>query len=953
MINLRTRTEYSFGVCFGPIPRVIAAMGKEPALGIADRHGTWGHVAFYKAMKKAGKKMIFGVELAVVSKLERERHPANFMAFLARTNAGLREIYELTTEATAEGNFYYHPRIDYNRVNGLSQDVIVLSGVNPNLDLLKPTKNLFVELAPSSNEKRMKDFAARHKLPLVATSDNFYPRPEDRAVYDIVAWRNRDARTTAMHIMTEWEWLAQYPQDKVAVALTHRLTDECQVEMPKAKMVKFKSPETLEVMCRKAAPARKINLKDPVYEARLKRELDLIAAKDFEDYFFVIADLIKYAKLHMLVGPARGSSCGSLVCYLTGITDIDPIKHNLLFERFIDITRSDLPDIDIDFADDRREMVFEYARKKYGEECVARLGTISRFQARSALDIVAKNMNLPYAEMEDLKGAIIERSGGDSRAAFCILDTFDQLDIGKRMLEKYPQLRIAADLEYHAQHSGQHAAGIVITAEPINHFCSKNLQTGAVMIDKYDSEALDFLKIDALGLRTLSVIQDCLEQVKKPYSWLLDHTLEDEKAFDLLNRKRFAGVFQFEGYSLQSVCNQMHVDAFYDIALLTAIARPGPINSGTTTQYIFRRDGRAPVQYLHPLMEESTKETLGLIVYQEQMMIICRVIGHMQWDTISKLRKAVSKSLGKEYFDQYWMEFRKGALEQGIDEAYALTMWNTINSFGSWAFNKSHAIAYGMVSYYCLVLKAHYPLEWAVACLRNSRGEDQCVKLLRELVTEGYEYKDVDAEASEINWSIKQGRIVGGLLNIKGIGEKKAQEIVERRRMGLQLTPSIVKKLAEADTPYHPDKVFECRARFGDIIDHPEKYNLVSKIWKIGDIDPEMQGEFLFFGKLLTKNLRDLNEPYHVTKRGGTIKVGNTLYLICIVSDDTSNIFVTVREDQYQSLGKPIVEQGQLGDWYLFKGWQRRGFRRIYLKRYIKLTGVGEEMYKLLPKEKR
>jgi DNA polymerase III alpha subunit len=933
MINLRVRTEYTFSGAYGPLPKVLAAVRDAPSVGIADRHGTWGHVAFSKACKKAGKQPIFGVELGVVSVLERERHPSNWMAFLARTDAGLQELYELVTESTTDDHFYYHPRIDYKRLSAVTDNLIILSGTNPIWDRLpKRQKNLYVELAPSSQPAAV-EWARANRRPLVATSDNYYPAFENRAVYEIIAGRNRDSRTTPMHILDRWEWLNYWPGQTAALDMTRALAAECRAVIPQAKMVKYHSKQTLEQMCRAAAPARGINLKDPVYKARLRRELDLITEKDFDDYFFVIADMLRYAKQHMLVGPARGSSCGSLVCYLLSITEIDPIPFSLIFERFIDINRKDLPDIDIDFPDDRREMVFEYIRQKYGVDCVARLGTIMRYKAKSAIDVVAISLKIPIGEVENLKGAIIERSGGDARAAFCILDTFNELEVGKTMLAKYPHLRVAADIEMHARGTGQHAAGIVITAEPISKFCSRNMQTGAIMVDKYDAEAVNLLKIDALGLRTLSVIQDCLDQIGQSREWLMKRPLGDEDAFDVINNSRFAGIFQFEGYALQSLCQQMKIEDFEDIASLGALARPGPLNSGGANEFVKRRTGQVPVTYLHPLCKEMTKVTYGVVIYQEQVMQIGRVVGQLSWEDVSELRKAMAKSKGQEFFDQYWNKFRAGALAQGVTEEDANQIWKNINTMGSWSFNRSHAVSYGMVTYWCMVLKAHYPLEWATACLRHASGADQCVKLLRELDSEGYKYKDFNIQRSEINWSVKDGLLIGGLLNVDGVGPSKAEGIMERRRAGRPLTPAMQKKLEAAVTPFSYEKVFECRVRFGDLLKNPSRYNISSKIWRLSDITSEMEGEFVFLGKMVKKDLRDLNEPLFLQKRGGRYETGQTLFLNMTVEDDTASILLSVNKRDYLDIGKPLVETGRIGEWYLWKGWMRRGFRKVYVKR--------------------
>lgn len=958
MINLRVRTEYTFSGCYGPIPKVLEAVQDIPIIGITDRHGTWGHVAFSNACKKAGKKAVLGVELAVTEELTQERNPSNYMAFLARTDAGLREIYELVTEATSDvevdeytlntkerrtlSNFYYHPRISYKRITGLSKDVIILAGVNPRLDLLNPKqKNLFMDMTPASMRPAL-DWARVNKRPLVAVSDNYYPSAEHRAVYEIIAGRNRDSRTVPMHILDRWEWATYYPDGQEAIELTYQLAAECTATLPKALMVKVQSPKTLEQLCREAAPSRGINLEDPVYAARFKRELELIAEKDFADYFFVIADLIQYAKQHMMVGPARGSSCGSLVCYLLSITEIDPIPFSLLFERFIDINRKDLPDIDIDFADDRREMVFEYCRQKYGADCVARLGTIMRYKAKSAIDAVAVSLKIPIGDTENLKGAIIERSGGDARAGFCILDTFETLEVGKEMLRRYPHLRIAADIENHAKGTGQHAAGIIITQEPVNKFCSMNRKTGAVMVDKYDAETVNLLKIDALGLRTLSVIQDCLDQIGQTREWLMRYPLDDADAFDVINNSRFAGLFQFEGYALQSLCQQMKVENFEDIASLGALARPGPLNSGGANEFVKRRTGQTPAIYLHKLCEALTKVTYGVVIYQEQVMQIAREVGKLSWEDVSALRKAMSKSMGVEFFDKYKVRFLEGAKSQGVSEEDGVHIWENINTMGSWSFNRSHAVAYGMVTYWCCVLKAHHPLQWAVACLRHASGVDQQVKLLRELEAEGFQYKPFDMELSEVTWSVKKGVIVGGLVNINKIGDATARKIYEDKKAGKRLSPAITKRLEEADTPFSHEKVFECRHKFGDLMSNPAAYNIRSKVWRLSDITSDMEGEFVFLAKIVKYDLRDLNEPLSVQKRGGVYETGQTLYLNLHAEDDTASILLSIRPNPdrrgqggYIELGKPIVDHagGSIGRWFLWKGWMRKGFRKVYVSR--------------------
>jgi DNA-directed DNA polymerase III PolC len=936
VLHIRTRTEYSFRKAYGPIKNIVEAAGE--AMGIADS-GTWGHVAFNNACKKAGVKPIFGVEIAVVEDAnDRTKQTANMMAFLAKNNSGLSEIYELVTKSTSKENFYYFPRISYSDLFDISGDVIMLSGTHPEWGLLPLTRkdDLYIEINPMSSKKSL-NFCKEKGFNIVATSDNYYPRVGDKKAYEVLVGMNRTERTKPMHLLNEYELLDCIPWiPEEAIENTYKIADMCNVDLPVAQMISFTPEKTLEQMCIDAAPSRGIDLKDKVYKDRLTREIEMIASKKFEDYFYVIADMINYAKQHMLVGPARGSSAGSLVCYLTGITDVDPIKFDLLFERFIDITRADLPDIDIDFQDDRREMVFQYLRDKYGAEKVAHLGTVSRYKAKSTITEVAKELGIPAWEVNDLKGAIIERSGGDARAAMCIMDTFNDLDIGKEVLAKYPQMKIAEKMENHARHSGVHAAGIIVTEDPVSNYCSVSSQSGAAQIDKYDAESLNLLKIDALGLRTLSVLNDVLEQIGWEKEKIINFPLEDKEAFDVLNKEKHAGIFQFEGYALQSLTRQMKISNFEDIASITALARPGPLTSGGTTKYIRRKIGEEPVTYLHPLAEEITKVTFGVVVYQEQVMTIARDVGKLSWEDVSQLRKAMSKSLGEEFFDRYWQKFKVGAEEQGIPEDESIKIWKNINTMGSWAFNRSHAIAYGLVSYWCCVLKSRYPLEFAAACLRNVKDEDQGVKLLREVVKEGLVYKPYEKYKSELNWSVQDGELIGGLIGIKGIGPKMAEDIVQRRKINQPLTPRQENLLDNGETPY--DDIFECERRFGHIKKDPASHNIKTPITDIHNLEADNPGQFVVFGKLVEKNLRDLNEAVNLAKRGGRRAETHNLWLNMKFEDDTGPILAGIDRFKYPKLGKPIVEDGKIGDWYLLKGQIRKGFRKLNIEKWRKLT---------------
>jgi DNA-directed DNA polymerase III PolC len=671
----------------------------------------------------------------------------------------------------------------------------------------------------------------------------------------------------------------------------------------------------------------------------------MIQTKQFEDYFFLVGDLVRWAKERMLVGPARGSSAGSLVCYLLSITDVDPIVHDLMFERFIDITRADLPDIDIDFQDTRRELVIEYLRGKYGADQVGRIGTVARLKAKSAIGDVSKELGIPPWEVRDVQDAVIERSTGDARAQFCVADALESLEIGKALVAKYPNILIAAKLEGHAQHTGKHAAGVMVTNTPVVDYCSID-NSGTAQIDKKDAEVLNLLKIDALGLTTLSVIQDCLDQIGKDRDWLVNYPLTDEAAFEVLNQERYSGIFQFEGYALQSLCRQMKVKSFDDLQVIGALARPGPLHCGAATEFISRRRGDEKITHMHPLAEPITRGTYGIVIYQEQVMAMGRAIGNLSWEDVSELRKAMSKSLGEEFFNRYWVKFEAGAAANGISSSEARRIWDKMCTFGSWAFNKSHSVSYGLISYWCCVLKAYYPLEFAAAALRHVNNHETGIRILRDVVREGHEYKAVDVDKSQATWAVVDGVLLGGLTNIKGLGAKKVADILARRADGRQLLPGQRKLLSEAHTPY--DDIFTGERRFGDLYKNPRKHHVTSgKVWYIADIADA--GDYVFLGKISEKNLRDLNEYGNLVKRGMRVIKTNPLFLNMTIEDDTGSIICKVGRFEYNKWGKPLIEKAKIGDWFMWKGRIKEdGWRMVMVERW-RCMEEGSDLFKPAP----
>ncbi len=937
MIQIKLRTEYSFRIASGPISKVLDSSDKFAA-GIADRNGTWGHLAWDKECRARNIKPIFGVELQVVDDaMLREKQPFTLVTFIASTSDGLRQIRELTGLATEL--FYYHPRIDWGAVQP-SKDLKVIVGMDGHLplDSIPKSNHLFFSLSPSSLAPLVARVVREKHGCFAASSDNYYPTPGDLRAHEVLMGRELDSAITPRHISSSYDIAQRWGSDMAHDAIENSKkiahgTDDIPLEQ--AEMVHPLPEKSLREWCLIGAVRTGTDLSDPVYKARLDRELRLVEEKNYTDYFELVRDAVVWAKERMFVGPARGSSCGSLVCYLLDITDIDPIPYDLLFERFIDLNREDLPDIDIDFEDRKRDMVYDYLAEKYGSDCVSKLGTVSFFKSRSALTDCAKVLRVPQWDIDDLKGSIIERSSGDARAMFCLDDTFDT-KTGREFLEKYPEMKIAGDIEGRARHTGVHAAAILVTAKPMTNYASIDERTGAAMLDKKDAERIDLLKIDALGLRTLSVLQDALDQIGMSREDIKAWPMDDQKAFDILNDYKFWGIFQYEGNALQGLVKQMKISSFEDVVSITALARPGPLVSGGAQEYVNRRMGRTPIEYLHPLAEDATKTSLGVVVYQEQVMRIAREIGKMTWKETGLLRRIISKSRGKEEFDKFWKSFWRGAKENGLEEEEAKHLWDHINTMGSWAFNRSHAVAYGMMSYWCLVLKAHHPLEFAAASLRNSKDDGQCVKILRELCNEGYEYLPYDRDLSIANWSTSGGKLIGGLTGIKGIGPKVAEDIENRRACGKPLTKRQSTLLEVGVTPW--DSVFEGRDLWGHILDDPSQYNINSPIDMIGTIEEDSNGTFVVIGKLTIKNIRDQNELIKIEQRGGVVKKGQTKYLNLTIEDDTGSIMAMIGASSFNRIGQAILDDARIGEWFIWKGKVSNGFRCIWIDRWKKMT---------------
>jgi DNA polymerase III alpha subunit len=882
MIHLRTRTSYSFRKAFAPLERVVEKA--EIAMAITDT-GTWGHVQFYTECIKQGIKPILAVSInVVVNAKEREKQGYVSMVVLPRNAKGLKEVYDISTLAESDKRFYYVPRIDYSDLHDFTDNVFVLTGVNP-LHSEIPNRDNFLREANVSAPWYAQDGA-------VATGDNWFVDKNDdfasRAVHDYI-----ESFNTPQWIISDEEYL-EYINNKNALSLARQVASDCHDGLPMGSLIHVGEGLCLRDLCLTSASKRGISL-PPEYMSRLDRELEVIEQKNFADYFFLVHEMIAWAKKRMIVGPARGSAAGSLVSYCLGITEVDPIKHNLIFERFIDVNREDYPDIDIDFPPESRAEVEQHLRDKYGQHRVAKLGTVGSWNAPVLLNEVSKSLGIEYTKILDYKAQI---GDGDTHK-----DLLSTTRAGEELLRDYPDFGILVDIEGTPKQAGVHPAGVVVSDGDITESGTVNRE-GVLQLDKNDAETIGLIKLDLLGLRTLTTITSCLELVGKDLNYLLEHDENDPEVFKLFNDGRLCGIFQFEGGSVRKATSEMGVDCFNDLVHLTTLVRPGP--NAMQHEFIERRHGKRPVVPLHDSLTHITEETYGILLYQEQLMEVCREAG-FSWPEVSEVRRLMSKSKG---FEKYANKFIEGLMNnQGISPEECQAIWNRLVTFGQYAFNKSHAVAYSMITYWCAILKTYHPQEFFVSCLRNPKDDEETLIMLREMDKEGIKVKPVDTKNPSLNWEIANGKIVGGLVNIKGVAEKKALDILKRLEEGSKLTPTQIKNLENPITPF--DSLYPCREQFKAIYDNPKGHGLFcDQIYTVDRVvNPYV---YCIIGKVTDVKHR----------KNGYGQEYCSLY----VEDDTGSLPVTFSAKPFRNLdNKPEKDK-----FYVIKGQYNNDYGRLF-----------------------
>lgn len=950
IVNFCMRSEFSFKQTFGRVKELAPFENGTGYLGIADINNTFSHTKLRNLAKEHGLKPIYAVRLEVIADehLRSRGVYGPVHIFVAKSAKGFEEMNGLVRKAW--DNFYYKPMVSWSDVAALSEEVIVIA---ENIQTLDDYRLDYLALTPSTSPMLL-DL----DIPKVYCQNNFYPTMEEKEVYQLIAGTQKrgddyfykfDTKTVPQHVLSAQEFdrhwrKASLEIRKEALENTYKIAEQCDVEIPIAPMVTYEGPRTIEAVCEEGAKKLGIDLTDPVYKERYEREMRIIKEKGYTDYFMITADMIWKAKKQMLVGPARGSSGGSLVCYLMEITTINPIEHGLIFERFIDINREDLPDIDVDFPDNKRDKVIKQLFKDYGDDNVCHISNINLMKAKSAIGDFGLALRIPKYEVDPIKESIMNRSGGDARAEMTIEDTLTTTEMGQAFIEKYPKMMLVTKAQNHASHAGKHAAGIIVCNEPIAKFGAINSREGSIMMDKHGAEELNLLKIDCLGLRTLSVLEDCAKQIGMDPLDYYKLPTDDQEAFKIFNEMRLHGIFQFEGQAMAMITKEMGIENFSDIVVITALARPGPLHSGGANRFVAKRTGREPTKFIcdHPAYIEATGDTYGEFIYQEQLMNVCKNLANMTWEDVSAIRKAVSKSKGEAFFNKYKKVFAEGCLENGVEEEVIEEIWESMMTFGSWGMNKSHTVAYGYISYWCAYMKAHHPLEFTAANLRHSKGVQPAIRILRDAhENEGIQYIPVDPDLSDIDWSVKNGTLLGGLIGIKGIAISKARDIIKMRKGEKKYTPSIVNKLLNPVTDF--DTIYPCKDLWGDIYENYIDYGLGSPPSFIREI--QETGRYIAIGKVMKKDLRDLNEYNELVKRNGRRLEENDKFLKLVIEDDTGEINCRINRFNFDDLNgahfaEHLVEEES---WIIVMGDVKPGWRILDITHIFDLKDLTSE----------
>ncbi|HXV83336.1 MAG TPA: DNA polymerase III subunit alpha [Candidatus Binatia bacterium] len=844
-VHLHCHTEYSLLDGANKIDKLFQRIKalKQPAVAVTDHGNMFGAIEFYREAMKQGIKPIMGCEIYVAptSRFEKKgvdkgpKEYNNHLILLAMNREGYRNLCKLVSLGYMEG-FYYKPRIDKELLKELNGGLIALSACLQgevcqalsagNVERAKNAAEIYAaifnnryyieiqdnKLAEQEKVNRLLiELAKELSLPVVATNDCHYGERADYHAHDVLLCVqtgktvNEDNRlkmeTDELYLKSADEIKQGFDYCPEAVEQTLEIADRCNVEIEFGKyhFPAFTPPKDvslddyLDELAHSGVEERLEGIDDPAvrksYEERLNFELDVIKRMQFPGYFLVVADFINYAKKNGIpVGPGRGSSAGSLVAYALKITDLDPIRHVLLFERFLNPERRSMPDIDVDFCIRGRAQVIQYVKDKYGADKVAQIATFGTLKAKAAIKDVGRALGFSFAETDAIAKLIpAPKQGFD----YPLTESIKMEPRLQDLMKSDPRVKTLMDhalrLEGLTRHASTHAAGVVLSNLPLVDHLPLFVDKEGGIVTQFDMgsvEKIGLVKFDFLGLKTLTLIHDCLKLIETTRQVKVDlgHLpLDDKKTYRLLCNGNTTGVFQLESTGIREMTVKIRPNCFEDLVAILALYRPGPLDSGMAEEYIKRKHGKEKIKLLHPLLEPILKDTYGVIVYQEQVMQIAQVLGGYSMGDADILRRAMGKKDPEEMAAQR-ERFVEGARKKKIDGQRATEIFDQMETFARYGFNKSHSAAYALVSYQTAYLKTHYPVEFLSALMTSEMGDtDKIIKNLAECREREVEVLAPDINESRSDFTPVGDKIRFGLAAVKNVGEKAVEVILESR----------------------------------------------------------------------------------------------------------------------------------------------------------------------------
>lgn len=845
-VHLHLHTKYSLLDGANTIEAIVDAAEKYrmPALAITDHGNMFGVVEFYQRAIKKGIKPIIGCEVYVAPKGRLDKKEAHgirnasfHLILLAANNAGYKNLLKLVSAGHIEG-FYYRPRIDKELLAQHSEGLIALSsclkGEIP-YRLLEGRReealraageyieilgrdNFYFELQDNGIEeqkrvnKELITLAKSLSIQTVATGDCHYLKKEDARAHEILLCIQTGSNindperlkfsTDEFYLKSPEEMHRAFAELPEAIVNTREIAMRCNVQLDLGKfhLPEYDVPEGytkeafLEELSFKGLDERlrsEPDVSKSEYEARLKEELRVINSMGYAGYFLIVWDFINYAKANTIpVGPGRGSAAGSLVAYCLKITDLNPLKYGLLFERFLNPERISMPDIDIDFCMDKRDQVIRYVTEKYGSDRVAQIITFGTMAARGVIRDVGRVLDIPYSEVDRVAKLVPE--GPNVKLEEAISSEPKLKELIKSDMRIKELMEYALSLEGLTRHASTHAAGIVISKDPLTEHVPLCLGTKGEVVTQFameDIEKIGLVKFDFLGLKTLTVLNHTVRLINHSQTGgerfdIASIPLDDPETYQLLSSGNTAGVFQLESMGMRDILVKIKPDRFEDLIAILALYRPGPIGSGMVDDYIKRRRGIVPVKYEIPELMDILKETHGVIVYQEQVMKIANVLAGFSMGEADILRRAMGKK-DPETMSKLKEKFTDGSKRNRINARKAEKIFDLIEYFAGYGFNKSHSAAYALISYQTAYLKAHYPVEYMAAMLTCEMGKMEKITAgIRECKEMGIDILPPDVNESGRDFTVSGRSIRFGLVAIKNVGESAIESIIATREEG-------------------------------------------------------------------------------------------------------------------------------------------------------------------------